>query len=275
MGISKKTYYTAQDPDEMFVKKYEHIRQSVESIIKKHSSYGIKRIKAQLEQQYHIEIGRDTLGKLLKLWRLSLPRKAKKRKRSILQDILGLLADKVNLVIRTTLDAPFRSISSDITKLSYAQGTKIAYFCVHKDIVGQLVYGWALSNTMDTALVLCSLRNAKKQIKKWIGSLPKNLLWHQDQGSQYTSYAYVDAVTQMGTLSYSTKGTPTDNPGQESFFGRFKEEWADEIQEIKTEKELYSFITKKIHYYNNIRLHTSIGYTPPKSFTKLFLKSQL
>lgn len=89
LSISKKTYYAAQDPDEVFVKKYEHIRQSVESIIKKRSSYGIKRIKAQLEQQYHIEIGRDTLGKLLKLWRLSLPRKAKKRKWSILQDILA------------------------------------------------------------------------------------------------------------------------------------------------------------------------------------------
>lgn len=272
-GISKKTYYVASDPEDNFIAKYDHLRKRVEQIIKKHSSYGIRRIKVELEQQYHMHIGRDTLGKLLKLWRLSLSRKAKKRKRSVLQDILILLSDKVNLVIRAALTKPFQAISSDMTLLIYANGTKKAYLCVHKDIVGQLVYGWSLGNNMEAALVLQSFTNAKKQIRKWIGSIPKKLLWHQDQGSQYTSYAYVDAITQIGTLSYSTKGTPTNNAGQESFFGRFKEEWADEIYEIQSEKELQKFIKKKINYYNNTRLHTSIGYISPKSFTKKYLKS--
>jgi glycine dehydrogenase len=57
---------------------------------------------------------------------------------------------------------------------------------------------------------------------------------HQDRGSQYTSHAYVQAALEWTTLSYSNPGTPTHNPGQESFFGRFKDEWKTEIAEIET-----------------------------------------
>lgn len=113
---------------------------------------------------------------------------------------------------------------------------------------------------------------AKKKIKKLIWQLPKKMIWHQDQGSQYTSYSYVDAIAQVGIISFSTKGTPTDNPGQESFFGRFKDEWADDMQELQTQEELKKFIKNKIRYYNNKRRHTSIDYIAPKTFTKKFLK---
>lgn len=66
--------------------------------------------------------------------------------------------------------------------------------------------------------------------------------------------------------------TPTENPGQESFFGRFKDEWKDEIWELKSFTEVKRFIDKKIRYYNNKRLHTSIGYQTPAAYTKSVLK---
>jgi len=81
----------------------------------------------------------------------------------------------------------------------------------------------------------------------------------------------VNAVLSVGKISYSALGTPTDNPGQESFFGRFKDEYKDEIRELKTFKEVKKFINKKIRYYNYQRIHTSIGYTTPISFTKIIL----
>ena len=105
-----------------------------------------------------------------------------------------------------------------------------------------------------------------------IGSLKKQILIHQDRGSQYTSYQYVQAVLSNFVLSYSAPGTPTDNPGQESFFGRFKDEWKDEIAEIETFEELEKFVRKKIKYYNDERRHTSIGLVAPWNFTKSFLK---
>ncbi len=271
-GISKATYYRAHDPQEAFLKKYQHLQAAIKQIIKKNSHYGIRRIKAELYQTHKICVGRDALGKLLKLWRLSLPRKIKKNKRSVLQEILLLLAGKANVLIRANITEPFQAITSDITKLSYDNGRKFAYLCVHKDIYGQMVYGWALAANMEKILVLKSFKMAKNRIEKLISKLPEDIIWHQDQGSQYTSYDYVDAVTEAGVISYSNKGTPTHNAGQESFFGRFKDEWADEIQEIQTKNELEKFIKNKINYYNNKRLHTSIGNISPNAFTKKFLK---
>lgn len=161
-----------------------------------------------------------------------------------------------------------------MSELFYDHGGKKAYLSIHKDVFGQLVYGFKLGQNMESALVISSLEQAKKNIKQLINQLPKKMLWHQDQGSQYTSYEYADAVLKSGImLSYSTPGTPTENPGQESFFGRFKEENRDEINEIMDFKELEKFVTKRINYYNRDRIHTSTGYQTPLKFTKQFINN--
>ena len=270
-GISKATYYSAQDPQDKFLTKYQQNKGYVEKIINQHGYYGIRRIKVALLQKYQIVIGRDTLAKLLNLWGLSLKRKMKKRKRSMIDKILLILADKANLLKRIKLTVPLQALSSDMTKILYAEGKNTCYLSVHKDVKGQMVYGHEISENMTTELVLGSLRKAIKKIK-WLTKIwPKKLLFHQDRGSQYTSYEYVAAVLQVGQLSYSTPGTPTDNPGQESFFGRFKDECRHELWELQSLKEVKKFINKKIRYYNNQRIHTSISYQTPISYTKSFL----
>jgi len=75
----------------------------------------------------------------------------------------------------------------------------------------------------------------------------------------------------MAKLSFSAPRTPTDNAGQESFFGRFKNEWSDEILLINDQKEAIRFIKDKIKYYNYDRIHTTIGYRTPNYFTNVFL----
>ncbi|MFH1482058.1 MAG: IS3 family transposase, partial [Patescibacteria group bacterium] len=62
-------------------------------------------------------------------------------------------------------------------------------------------------------------------------------------------------------------------PGQESFFGRLKDENRDEFKEMETFEELKKLISKKISYYNNERLHTSINLKSPKKFTSNFIKN--
>lgn len=271
-GISKATYYAAQNPIDRFAKKHLNIKSFVSKIIEHNSSYGIKRIKAELEDTYKIVVGRDTLAKLLKLWGLNLKRKVRKTKPGMIQKILLALADRTNLLIRSKITVPFQALSSDMTQLEYKGGK--AYLCVHKDVFGQMVYGWSLGLTMETKLVLESLEMARITIRKLIGKIITKPIQHQDRGSQYTSHAYVQAALTWTTLSYSSPGTPTHNPGQESFFGRFKDEWKDEIAEIKTFEELELYVKSKIHYYNQERRHTSIGLISPSNFTKSFLKNR-
>ena len=272
VGISKTTYYNSLDPIERFESKYINIKSFVKKIIKDNAGYGVKRIKAELEEEYQINIGRDTLGKLLKLWRLDLKRKIKNKKPNMIQKILLALASRANLLIRTKITGLFQALTSDITELSYLGGK--AYLCVHKDVFGQMVYGWSLGLTMETSLVMKSLKMATTTIKKLVGKLEIKPILHQDRGSQYTSHEYVQAGLKFATLSYSDPGTPTHNPGQESFFGRFKDDWKGEIAEIETFEELEKFVKIKIKYYNYERRHTSTGLISPWNFTKSFLKNR-
>lgn len=217
--------------------------------------------------KYGIAAGRDSLGKLLALWGLSLKRKIGKKKRGVIQKILLTLADRTNLLIRTELTAPLQAVTADISEILFNQGKEKCYLSVHKDALGQMVYGHKVSRNMETSLVLDSFGKMLKYWKKK-NLKPKDILLHSDQGSQYTSYEYVNAVLKVGKISYSTPGTPTENPGQESFFGRFKDEWKAEINELKSFAEVEKFIKSKIRYYNYSRLHTSIKNQTPYIFTK-------
>lgn len=271
--ISKNTFYNHKHQDDLFQEKYNRLKSKIKKIIKNNNSYGIKRIKSALLKDYNEHIGRDALARLLKLWRLGLNRKIKKRKFSVIQKILILLSSKVNILIRTDIAKPLQAVSSDITEIWYNNGKNKAYLAVHKDVFGQMVYGWDLDEKMETKLVLNSFKKAKDNIKILNRKILKNIIFHQDQGSQYTSYRYTDIILKNKMrLSYSTPGTPTENPGQESFFGRLKDECQDDFHEIKDIKKLKKFIKKRMNYYNNKRLHTSLKNQTPKEFTKLFIK---
>ncbi|MBU0879890.1 IS3 family transposase [Patescibacteria group bacterium] len=273
-GLSKNTYYNHKHPDERFMDKFENIKTKVKKIISKNSAYGVKRIKQALFDKFQIEIGRDALGRLLRLWSLGLKRKLRTLKKSVVKEILEAMADRVNLLIRTKIINPFQAITSDITEITYNHGKNKAYLAVHKDVLGQMVYGYAVGETMEAKLVISSFQQAVATIKKLIKKIPTDLLCHSDQGSQFTSYEYVEMVLKCNiVLSYSTPGTPTENPGQESFFGRLKDENRDEFKEMETFEELKKLISKKISYYNNERLHTSINLKSPKKFTSNFIKN--
>ena len=148
-GISKNTYYNHKDKEDSFEHKYSHLKAKIRQIIKDNSAYGVKRIKQELFDKYKVEVGRDALLRLLKLWRLGLARKIKKKKKSVVKEILDKLADRVNLLIRTKIDSPFQAISSDITEIIYNQGKNKAYLAVCKDVLGQMVYGYSLKKTME------------------------------------------------------------------------------------------------------------------------------
>lgn len=272
VGIAKGTFYAAKDPRDRLTDKHAGLRRHADNIIRRHGAYGIRRIHQALKDK-GTHIGRDTLGTLLTLWGLSLKRKVKPRTVGMIERILTMLRDKSNLLGRMTLTRPLQAVTSDITELWYAGGTLKCYLCVHKDAFGQCVYGWSIAPHMEASLVLDSFKRACAYLIAQIGSIPSGLVFHQDRGSQYTSYAYVEKALTVGKLSYSSPGTPTDNPGQESFFGRFKDEWRGEIAELRNMKEVERFIRAKLHYYSHQRLHTSIGYRTPIAFTKSVLTS--
>lgn len=85
---------------------------------------------------------------------------------------------------------------------------------------------------------------------------------HTDNGSQYKSELVHKYIEEKGAKhSFSQPGNPHHNQYIESFWKTMK------IEIGKTEriglKDLEQVIDYYIHYYNTIRLHSSIGYIPP------------
>jgi transposase InsO family protein len=255
--------------------KYSYLKDQIRQVITKHPKYGIDRIKADLLRKFKVTIGRDTLSKLLYIWALSLPKRQLSSPVSGISKILCYLAGRANLLIRSTITAPLQAISSDGTEIIYNHGKSKMWLVTHKDVFGQMIYGFSIGPSLTASLVIKSFKMAQTTLVKLTGNLiPAAILYHQDRGSVYTGYDYVDTVLSAGgKLSYSDPGTPTQNPGQESFHGRFKSDNADELFELETDKEVIQFLISRLNDYNQERLHTSIHNQPPFEFTKTFLKN--
>lgn len=271
LGISKDSYYHSKDPVSSLTDKYKHLRPKIEQVVEKHACYGYPRIKSALKRQFGIVINHKPLMKLLRVWGLSLPRNIRHKKPSLIGKILAYLGTRANLVrrllVENRLTQCFQVIVSDVTEINAQFGK--AYLCVHMDYVGKLVYGYQLSLHPDKHLIINSLLQAVNRLKELQVSCLKQLIFHSDRGTQYTSHDYTQAVLGLGAiLSYSKKGEPGDNAVNEAFFSRLKEEWREIFAEARSFEELEKLVSQAIEYYNERRYHTSINNLTPLEFTK-------
>lgn len=267
LGISKYCYYYSQDKDSTLNKKYGSLKPKLEKIIKDNPAYGYPRLKKALKEKYDLTVNHKLLLKLLNLWGLSLKRKIKNKKKSLMQKILRYLESRANLLRRLKIKSCFKAIVSDVTIISYQGGT--AYLSVHLDYWGKMVYGFKLSLRPDSDLVIDSLKQAIKRLKRFKIKNLKQIIFHQDRGSVYTSIDYTTEVLKHNSyLSYSKTGEPGDNAVNESFFSRLKDEWQDVFYEAKNFEELEKIVKEKIKYYNQKRYHSSLNQTTPLKYTK-------
>lgn len=90
------------------------------------------------------------------------------------------------------------------------------------------------------------------------------LVFHDDQGSQYTSRAFQRCLESHGVAqSMSRPGNPWDNALAESFFKTLKRELVNG-RGYKTREEAKQDVFKCIELYcNTRRMHSSIGYNAP------------
>ena len=129
------------------------------------------------------------------------------------------------------------------------------------DLFPRRVVGWQLSASPDTTLILAALNQAVilRQLTPSLG-----LLFHSDQGCQYTSHAYQDRLAELSIqASMSRRGNCWDNAVMERFFRSLKVE-AISRDRYQTQGEMKWAVTKYIH--------SAIGSISPNQSEQLFLK---
>lgn len=154
---------------------------------------------------------------------------------------------------------------SDIT--AFKVKGKWFYLCVVIDLFSRKVIGFCVSQKSSTRLLTTTFKKAYI-----VRGKPSNLMFHSDQGSQYTSKAFTALLKECGvTQSLSTPGQPLDNAVAESFFSSFKKEEAYR-KDYTSERHFIESITKYIDFYNNIRPHKTNHYKTPSELEAKYLE---
>ena len=153
---------------------------------------------------------------------------------------------------------------ADFTYLRCWEG--VVFFSFVIDAYSRRIVGWQFAGHMRTDLVLDALRMALTRRK---AGADVALVHHSDAGSQYTSHDFAQALDDHGVLaSIGSVGDAYDNAMAESFVDSFKTELiADRVWRTRTQLELA--IVEYVGWFNNDRLHESLGDLPPAEFETL------
>ena len=147
--------------------------------------------------------------------------------------------------------------AADITYIPMAHG--FAYLVAIIDWYSRRVLAWRLSNTMESSFCLEALREALEQFQK-----PD--IFNTDQGSQFTSEAFTEALRSAGiTISMDGKGRCIDNVFVERVWRSLKYEEVflhayDDLDEARVG------IGRYFEFYNFKRPHQALGYQTPDAF---------
>jgi transposase InsO family protein len=230
-------------------------------------AYGYRRIWIALRRA-GVQVGR---GHVARLMREAGIQGAKRRGRpwgTTKADPEG--ARRPDLVDRDfTAQRPNELWVADFTYLRTWAG--MVFFSFVIDVFSRKVVGWQLATNMRTDLVLDALRMA---LGLRSPGADVALVHHSDRGSQYTSADYTQTLDDNAVLgSLGSTGDAYDNALAESFVDSFKTELiADRTWRSVEQAELA--IVEWVSWFNDERLHSSIGDIPPAEFEDLYVDQE-
>jgi len=152
-----------------------------------------------------------------------------------------------------TIDMPNAAWCSDITYIRLRSG--FMYLVAIMDYHSRYVLSWSVSNSLDSLFCLDALDEALK--------LSKPQIFHSDQGRQYTSSKFIDALNAAEIkISMSGKGRAFDNILVERLWRTVKYEEIY-LRQYSDGHALIEALERYFDYYNNRRPHQSLDYKTP------------
>ena len=165
-------------------------------------------------------------------------------------------------------EKPSNKWVGDITYI-YTKETGWTYLAIVMDLFDLKVVGWSYGLNMTDDLVIDALKKAL--INR---GLNEDGIFHSDRGSQYTSNDFEQLLINLNIKhSYSKKGYPYDNASMESFNAILKKEEVN-VNNYETFEEVKLAIFEFIEsWYNNKRIHSTIGYITPNEKYNNYINS--
>lgn len=160
-----------------------------------------------------------------------------------------------------TASGPNELWCADFTYLRCWEGR--VFFAFVTDVYSRRIVGWQFANHMRADLVLDALRMA---LHLRGPGADVELIHHSDAGGQYVSNDYTQTLDDHQVrASIGSVGDAYDNALAESFVDSFKTELIRD-RVWRTQSQLELAIVEYVAWFNNERLHTSLGGIPPAEY---------
>jgi putative transposase len=152
------------------------------------------------------------------------------------------------------IDRPNQVWAADITYLPIGRG--FLYLVAIMDWASRAVLSWRLSNTMDVSFCVAALEEA-------LARFGKPEIFNTDQGSQFTSGTFTDALEQAGIqISMDGRGRWMDNVFIERLWRSLKHEDVY-LKGYADGREARLGLAAWFTFYNTRRPHQALGYATP------------
>jgi putative transposase len=169
-----------------------------------------------------------------------------------------------------TAEAPNRVWVTDFTYCRSWAGFVYVAFIV--DVFAQRIVAWHASTSKATDLVMTPLRIALWQRdREGHRATPGELIHHSDAGSQYTSIRFTEHLALEDIQpSIGSVGDAYDNALMETINGLYKAECIRTTVfhdgPYKTLADIEYATAGWVDWYNNRRLHSTLGMVPPVEY---------
>lgn len=256
-GVATSSYYRwrrRHDPN-----RYATKRESAETECsialsleyRKHPAFGYRRMTRMLRRFGYKDISERRVRRLMKRMHLEAVRPKRNLSRA------NAKAGKRPYLLKgIELKRPNQAWATDITYLRTADGGSM-YLVAFLDLYSRKALSWKLSNTLDTSFCLEAFNDAVQLYGR-----PEML--NSDQGCQFTSSAFLEAVESDGATRYSMdgKGRALDNAKMERLWRTVKYEEIY-LKERMAVPELKAAIDAFFKFYNEERPHQALKYRTP------------
>jgi transposase InsO family protein len=229
--------------------------------IRSRQTYGSPRVEDALRKKGRCH-GRNRIARLMKEQGLYGRQKARYRVQTTDSNHDQPIAPNRLLEVPKAT-APNQLWVADITYIETGEGW--LYLAAILDLYSRKIVGWAMSERIDTVLVLKALAMALLH-----RSPPAKLLFHSDRGVQYASADHRQALDQAGLVpSMSRRANCYDNATMESFWSTLKLELVYRstfTTRAHARTQIFDYIET---FYNRQRAHSALGYHSPVDFELL------
>ncbi len=251
LNISRSHYYNYKENTQS----KEPLTETVKAIFRDSKmTYGTRRIKAELDTKGYT-VSRRRIGHIMANEGLvSVYTKAKYK---------VYLTEVNEAPIKNELDREFNNrnpLEAIVSDLTYVRvGKHWNYVCTIMDLHNREIIGYSVGPHKNATLVYKAFSSIKHDLSR-IG------LFHTDRGKEFIN-KQIDSLLSAFDIkrSLSHKGTPYDNAVAEANFKSLKFEFIYQ-NKFNTLEELERELGGHIWWYNNERLHSSLGYRSPVEY---------